>query len=906
MADIVEKIIIDDSDFIKTFDNMASIIEKSGKEVADLSKDIQKGLSESAKKVVKTNDDMNKSIIQTSRSMREARADLVKQVGSYSILGISINDVKAKTSEFISILKTSREALIGNINPTKTQAEGIQTLTKVFGGGQKALLGFVKGLNIIRGAILATGIGALIIGLTGLYAWLTKSQEGMDFVGRKAAYVSGAFEVVSKKAVEVGKGIVDSFSNGTVLKDFGDLIQNNITNRIQGVKDLFSSFSDGGFLDGLKKAGGALFQITTGVKAETISNLGKEINTTASAFENIEGRMQKVRREQKALEVQTALNRSELEKYKKIGEDTTKSFAERIAAAKKAAGLELATLKQNESLARKELALIKEKNSLSEQTDATLAEEQKAQIKLFDFIQSSTDKQRELNNTVNRLEKEKLDLFKEQTKALTDLNNQLFDAAKEANLLTIDEQKAFILEKTIKALEEQKKAYTELGIALGLDVVPQLERIDKLISAAIVESRKVEPLQLIGPGTDQRVKELQDKIKELKITSLKFDIDTTAEQKKLQKQIDEITSSGVQSNAPKIKIGLKISAEPVAEFASRKLAESEKSFQELIDNYLEDVSTFEELFNKTLNDLLGPENAAKAKEFISGVGAGVNEFGNILNESINLQIQANERLIEDRQKQRKKIEDELEKEKELDELNLANNLQLKQAEVDALLAEEDKYQKENLELKKKAQQQQLILDTVQQAQSYITSSINIIKGFSNIPIVGLPLGIAAATALGIFFAKTKIEAFKATKLNEGTKLGESISDYTGQIHRHGSSDKTQSGYKVIRANDGLDTGVRLSGQEHVWGEEVSNRNKRFFEAMALGHIAPEEIDDFMYHRQFKKGLSGKGPTIINNNIANIKSNTKQTVTFKGKDGKQYAAIIDVEKLAEGQVISLGG
>ncbi len=108
---------------------------------------------------------------------------------------------------------------------------------------------------------------------------------------------------------------------------------------------------------------------------------------------------------------------------------------------------------------------------------------------------------------------------------------------------------------------------------------------------------------------------------------------------------------------------------------------------------------------------------------------------------------------------RETLQDELSRELELQEKGLANNVGNKQAEVDGLLAEEARLMAEKEKIQKEAQKRQLISDTIAQGQSLITSSINIIKGFSNIPIVGLPLGIAAVGALLAFFAKTKVEAF---------------------------------------------------------------------------------------------------------------------------------------------------
>jgi hypothetical protein len=894
MQDIVTKVILDDSEFVKSMDNLGNLMQKTGDDFKKFAKDNDAALNAAAKKMVKDNADIEKSIIKTSRSMREARVDLKNQIQDYSFFGVSIRDVKEKISEFTGILKTSREAFIGNINPTKVQAEGIQTLVKAFGGGQTAILGLVKGFNILRGAILATGIGALILGLSGLVAWLTKSQSGMDFVGQKMAYVGGVTENLKKKLVSVGTGIIDSFSNGTVIKDFGALLDSQINNRLEGLKKIFTSFSTGSFLGGLKQAASGLQEVVTGIKTDTILGIGKEANLSGVAMENLEKKMQGVKKAQKEVEVQTALNRSEIEKYKKIGDDTTKSFTEREEAIRKAASLELSSLKQNELLIRQELALTKNKNALSEKTNETLAEEQQLEIKLADVIGNSRGKQSELMERLNSLTKQQIDLINAQKEKLKQLNEELFNQAKAAGLTGQEEEKQFILNKQLDNLDEQKKSYLELGKVLGKDVLPQLKLIDTLIVSAKTEAKKIEPIDLLPQKFDQRIIDIKKQIETLK---LNINVDTSKERKKLEDEIDNLLKNPLQLDQPTITIN--------PEYIFIKPTEKDKkSFQDGLNDFLDGVDNFEDLLNKSLDEIFGDEDGKKAKDFLNGLSAGFNEFAGLMNESLQIQISNNDKIIADRQKQRKKVEEELDYEKELNELGLANNLEIKQNEVNALLAEEEKYQKQNDELKQKALKQQLIIDTVAQTQSLITASIQIIKGFSAIPFVGLPLGIAAVASLGAFFAKTKADAFKATKLNAGVRVGESISDYMGVVDRHGSSDKVQEGYKVIRANDGYDTGVRISANEHLWSEKLSLRHNDFLTAMERGFIKDQEIDDFMTTRNFKNSKILKNDSVNYNTYVTHKQNNKQVVQWN-ENGKTFATIIDTTTLSEGQIINLG-
>src|SRR5690606_10980787 len=127
----------------------------------------------------------------------------------------------------------------------------------------------------------------------------------------------------------------------------------------------------------------------------------------------------------------------------------------------------------------------------------------------------------------------------------------------------------------------------------------------------------------------------------------------------------------------------------------------------------------------------------------------------------------------------------LDEELALQEKGLGNNVGNKQKEVDDLIQKEERLNKEREKIQADAERRQLAADTITQAQSLITSGINIIKGFSHIPVVGLPLGIAAFGTLLAFFAKSKAEAFKATRLYTGA---DSIQDHFGFGDYFGDTD----------------------------------------------------------------------------------------------------------------------
>ncbi len=211
--------------------------------------------------------------------------------------------------------------------------------------------------------------------------------------------------------------------------------------------------------------------------------------------------------------------------------------------------------------------------------------------------------------------------------------------------------------------------------------------------------------------------------------------------------------------------------------------------------------------SEDLLDLLGinPEKLKVATEAISKVGnitsdlfSGLGELAQQRVDSVQIQIDAIDALVEAQ-------EDAVAKEKDLMDKGFANNFDNAQKTLAAQKVQREKLLKEQEEAQKKQQalqRAQIISDSISQASNLVTASTDIFKVFAKIPIIGVPLGIAAvATMLGAF-AISKVNAFNATKLAEGGTIG-------GKSH-----------------SDGGNKYISLDGQsfmEHERGEEVTKK-----------------------------------------------------------------------------------
>jgi hypothetical protein len=292
-------------------------------------------------------------------------------------IGVTSSSVGNYTQSIISAVDSSglfakAQAALATIQTVATAATGAGTIaTKSFGN-----------------ALIATGIGAIIILFGSLISFLTRTQQGMDLVAKATAGLSTFVAVIFDAFSDLGKQLV-----GTIVPTFEGLGE-----IIGGIIDLdFDRVRKG--VDGIAEAVG---------KVEPINILavaGAAGNASAEAFK-LTGQLQNVVRAEKALSLETANSRAEIETLKKAGDDITKSTEERLASTQKANSIELAQEAKRTALQEDRVRILKEQNELSSSTDEDINKVIEAEIELANIRQGSATIQTELQNKLNSLNKE--------------------------------------------------------------------------------------------------------------------------------------------------------------------------------------------------------------------------------------------------------------------------------------------------------------------------------------------------------------------------------------------------------------------------------------------------------------------------------------------------------------------
>lgn len=466
------------------------------------------------------------------------------------------------------------------------------------------------------------------------------------------------------------------------------------------------------------------------------------------------------------------------------------------------------------------------------------ADKQEIEDKQHEIAVFNAARNKQLADEAQKQREKNAKALKEATDKVKSIQDELFEVLSDKKILNDKEKFDIIKQKQIDAIKLAREELVKFGKIAGIDVTKNLKDLD-----------------LVLEGINAR------------------DFTSTLEAiEKLPVKIGVISKDIKPIELPKVNGDV-----------------FQASYTSELDKFIEGLTDFEGLLQDSLDSLFGEEGGEKAREFLGGLSTLVGEFGNLLNEATEQQIEAIDKQLDSLSERREKAQEELDKELEFQKEGLANNVGNKEAEVNGLIAEEERLTAERERISQQAQRRQLIADTVTQAQSLITASINIIKGFANIPIVGLPLGIAAVGALVGFFAKTKADAFKATRLYTGAN---SIDDHFGEVGHRSDIPGRGEGYRVVDAVTGQDTNVRISGREMLLPEDITQSQAKFFRNLKAGRYNFDIAEVLDLHTGLGRSVKEKGVhnTIINNTQVQP---SKQWVSYTNKKGEVKAVLLDI-------------
>lgn len=432
--------------------------------------------------------------------------------------------VETKGAEKVDKLDKSINNAEGSTKKLNKETGAItQRLDKLSGGAistfknmttsvKSATLGF-KGL---RAAVIATGIGALLILVTSLAAAFKRNQEDADKLSEFLAGVGAVVDVLLDLLADLGGVLIDVFTNPKqAIKDLWEVIKQNLVNRLDGVISAFGAVGKAIKSvinldwDGLKDAAtdfvGAQQQIITGVTAEQWGNLAEKVKETGNEIAETARKAAALKNAENALRDATIDNIETQAKLRQIVEDRRLAaeeeglaVSEQIRLLQEADDAEKELLNNRRNLLKQEIAILAQRQKLSKNTADDNRELAELQASLIDLESQSASQRIRLNRRLNSLRKQ------EQAE-----EQEYFNQLQQLRIANLKDAEEKINQETEIKLAEIRKKYG-LETELEKELIAQRDaQIAELREAKRLKDEEEEKKRLEG------IKAIQDEFTEL-------------------------------------------------------------------------------------------------------------------------------------------------------------------------------------------------------------------------------------------------------------------------------------------------------------------------------------------------------------------------------------------------------
>ena len=285
------------------------------------------------------------------------------------------------------------------------------------------------GFNAIGTAIKATGIGLLVGLVAKLIEKFTENKKVAEALEVVFNGIGAVINTIFDLAEPLGDALINAFKNPMdTIRNIGKAIKENLINRFEGMLEFLPAIGkaiklvfEGEWAEAGKVAADAAGKMVLGVEdiTDKVGEAAAAVGDFASDFVNKTGdaiksatdltkAQQRLRDNQRDLNVEYAEARAEIEQLKQQRDDERLSIEERIAAAQEASDKDAEFAQKRMDIANAEVALIEEEIALqgdSIERQDRLAE---ARIAAAEAAESSAAVQTELMTSIAGLQNEEL------------------------------------------------------------------------------------------------------------------------------------------------------------------------------------------------------------------------------------------------------------------------------------------------------------------------------------------------------------------------------------------------------------------------------------------------------------------------------------------------------------------
>jgi len=377
------------------------------------------------------------------------------------------------------------------------------TLDKISGGAvgkfasfKSAVAGVTTGFKSLKFAIIATGIGALLIAVTALGQAFTRSEEGQNKFAKILGVIGSVTGNLLDLLADLGENIISVFENPKqAIKDFANLIKDNITTRFEGLINLIPNLGKaveqlfkGNFKEAGKIAADSVGQVVLGVDSITdsvngaidvVKEFGEEVASDAAAAAKIADQRANAEKAARKLIVERAQAEQDIARLREKSVNKEKFTAkERIEFLEEAG-------KISEDLAAKETAVAKLR------LQAKLTENSLTKSNKEDLNEAA-----QLEAGVIQLETQRLNLQKRlSTELLTARREAATQAKKDAK------EEPVVVDEKLKKIQEIQKAYKQKQ--------EDAEAESELQKIALEQERKIAELDRLDATEAQKAEVIE-------------------------------------------------------------------------------------------------------------------------------------------------------------------------------------------------------------------------------------------------------------------------------------------------------------------------------------------------------------------------------------------------------------
>lgn len=810
LQDIVFRSRVDDSEFLAAMQRM---IDASGK--------FNEEMKTTGKVSDETLDALGESAVSISNDFKEMEGVMVKVKGGMGDLSKvakgyieRLKECALRVKEYVQGLKDKNKAT------TEAGAETAAAGSKMAKFGQIAL---ATGKLIAKG-LVASGIGILIAALGGLYTFLTKTEKGMNIVKQAVAGLNAVISVLVDRAELVGAA--------------------------------FGSFFRGDFKKGFEQLG------------SSVKGVAKEMYEEAKAAAELERAFQRLEAAQVDFERRNIALRETLNKNRAIAEDENKTYRDRLSALRE--NLEIEDVLNTERVlqAEENLRLVEAEQALRTNSLEKQRALNQANLQLVEAQEIRDAARRATLNDIRALEQDRRKAIEDErkrveklTEAYNKLSEKLEEQVAKAGIDAADGLEKLALQRdfAIKQVKDFEEELRKAAAAAGKILTPQQEADIKKLYDAIQARYDEEYLKEVVKQLEEGIKaqeKLQQERFDIADETYRRELDFLNKRKEVQlAEVDLITKGSDKAltlEEEKEKKRLEIQRQAFTEelaLAKERFGPDSLEVQ-LLDTQLQAI----EAAIKRVENGVGPVlqrlktkilealniSDAQAQFIVDGFSSIFNSIMEISDANFQNELNQNAKLIEALRERVDNLQTELEKEQQYREDGLANNVAAVQTALTEETAALRQAEIERLELEKKAANQRLIADSIQQASKLGLAAANVITAESSKGLIGILTATAALALLFSIFAQAKANAaqFSApTKLAEGGVL-------EGPSHASGGIDIYLPGESAPRYN--------AEGGEMVVNKATTTRHIEFLKELNEGKYDTVEFEEILRSLSPKK------------------------------------------------------